>query len=63
MEFYPDIRRFTDEEVCLAMAEETKKIMDFWKYDSTRWAPAEASEILTRSMLDWQSSLALTLRI
>jgi hypothetical protein len=63
MDIYPDIRRFSDEEICNAIAEETKTTMDFWKYNSSGWAPAEAAEILTRSMLDWQSSLACALKI
>jgi hypothetical protein len=52
-----DIPGFTDEQVCDAIAKETKKIMEFWKNNSG-WAPAQSSEILTRSMLDWQISLA-----
>jgi uncharacterized protein (DUF927 family) len=60
---YPDIPGFTDEEICEAIAQETKKIMEFWKNNSKGWAPAEAAEILTRSMLDWQSSLARSLKI
>jgi hypothetical protein len=58
MHSYRDVEDFTDEDVCQAIAKETRDIMDFWKNHSVGWAPAEASEILTRSMLDWQSSLA-----
>ncbi len=61
MDTYRDIAGFTDEEVCKAIAAETRRIMDFWKKHSVGWAPAEVSEILTRSMLDWQSSLAESL--
>src|SRR5260370_41881562 len=63
IDMYPDILSFTDEEICEAIAQETKRIMEFWKNDSAGWAPVEAAEILTRSMLDWQSSLARTLKI
>ena len=62
MSWHRDVHEFTDEEVCQAIAKETREIMDFWKNHSVRWAPAEASEILTRSMLDWQISLAENLR-
>jgi hypothetical protein len=34
--------------------------MDFWKHASG-WAPAEASGLLDKSMLEWQASLALGL--
>jgi hypothetical protein len=61
MDTYRGIAGFTDEEVCKAIAAETRRIMDFWKNHSVGWAPAEVSEILTRSMLDWQSSLAESL--
>jgi hypothetical protein len=63
MDEYPDIRRFTDEQICKAIADETAKIMDFWKNDSDGWAPAEVAGLLTRSMLDRQSSLACALKI
>lgn len=35
-------------------------MMNFWK-DPQGWAPIEAAELLNKSMLEWQSSLALTL--
>jgi hypothetical protein len=63
MDLYPDIERYTDEEICEVIAQETAQIMDFWKNNSTGWAPAEAAAILTRSMLDWQVSLARSLKI
>ena len=62
-EMFPDIKRYTDEELCDVIARETTEIMDFWKYNSEGWVPAEVAHILTRSMLDWQSSLAQTLKI
>ena len=37
--------------------------MDFWQYDSKGWAPTDVSEILGKSKLEWQSSLAEALRI
>ena len=35
-------------------------MMTFWK-SSKGWAPIGAAELLTKSMLDWQSSLAASL--
>jgi hypothetical protein len=58
MNRYPDIAGFTDQQVCKAIAKETREIMEFWKNHSVGWAPDEASKILTCSMLDWQISLA-----
>lgn len=34
-----------------------RRMMEFWK-DAHGWAPIEAAELLTKSMLEWQSSLA-----
>jgi hypothetical protein len=61
MEIDPDINGFTDQQVCEAIERSTCEIMDFWKHNSAGWAPAELTKILTRSMLDRQSSLARTL--
>ena len=58
---YPDIPRLNDQEICKTIAQETTKIMDFWKGNLAGWAPAEAAEILAETMLDWQSSLARSL--
>jgi hypothetical protein len=62
MDTYPDILGFTDDEVCEAIERETASLMGFWRYNSSGWAPAEAAQILTRSMLDWQASLASVLK-
>ncbi len=32
-EMFPDIKRYTDEELCDVIARETTEIMDFWKYN------------------------------
>jgi hypothetical protein len=32
MDMYPDIERYTDEEICEVIAQETTRIMEFWKY-------------------------------
>lgn len=34
-----------------------QSMMGFWK-DAHGWAPIEAAELLNKSMLEWQSSLA-----
>jgi hypothetical protein len=58
-----DVTSFTDADACKAIASETRKIMDFWQYDSKGWAPTDVSEILGKSKLEWQSSLAKAIRI
>jgi hypothetical protein len=63
IELDPDVVDFTDDEVCKAVKRETRKIMDFWNYNSAGWAPKDVSDILARSMLEWQSSLAEALAI
>jgi hypothetical protein len=51
---------YTPDELCRRIATLTGSIMDFWKHASG-WAPAEASGLLDKSMLEWQASLALGL--
>ena len=51
---------YTPDELCRRIATLTGSIMDFWKHASG-WAPAEASGLLDKSMLEWQASLALSL--
>lgn len=51
---------YTYEELCRRIASLTSSIMHFWKH-SSGWAPAEASGLLDKSMLEWQASLALCL--
>jgi hypothetical protein len=55
-----DTMAYAPEELCSRIAVLTGSMMDFWKH-SSGWAPAEASELLGKSMLDWQSSLAVSL--
>lgn len=63
IEIDPDVAGFKDDEVCKAIERETRQIMDFWQYTSAGWAPREVSEILAKSKLEWQSSLAEALAI
>jgi len=46
-----DVASFTDADACKAIARETRKIMDFWQYDSKGWAPTDVSEILENQSL------------
>ena len=55
-----DTLNYTPEELCSRIASLTSSIMDFWKY-SGGWAPARAADLLDKSMLEWQSSLASSL--
>lgn len=48
------------EEVCERIERLTTETMGFWK-SAGGWAPAGAVGILSRSMLDWQSSLSASL--
>ncbi|UCD48862.1 MAG: hypothetical protein JSW27_15155 [Phycisphaerales bacterium] len=57
----PDTFTYTAEELCSRIATLTHSIMDFWN-SSGGWAPAEAYELLNRSMLEWQKSLSSSLR-
>lgn len=56
-----DTLNYSPEELCSRIARLTSSMMDFWKH-SYGWAPAEASGLLDRSMLEWQASLASSLR-
>lgn len=55
-----DPAKLTDEEVCRRIATLTMRMMDFWK-DARGWAPVEAADLMNRSMLEWQASLATSL--
>ena len=55
-----DTLNYTPEELCSRIAKLTRSVMDFWKH-SKGWAPAEASGLLDKSMLEWQVSLASSL--
>ena len=52
-----DIEKFDDVDVCKRIKRLTSGMMNFWK-DCRGWAPMEAVGLLSRSMLDWQTSLA-----
>jgi hypothetical protein len=51
----------TDGEVLERIESLTAGLMGFWK-DVKGWAPAEAADILKGSMLEWQTSLATSLK-
>jgi len=40
----------------------TRRMVDFWS-NAHGWAPVEAAELLSKSMLEWQSSLAECLHL
>lgn len=55
-----DIEDLAIDEVCDRVSRLTTDMMTFWK-SASGWAPAEAAGLLSRSMLDWQASLASSL--
>jgi hypothetical protein len=55
-----DTINYTPEELCSRIAVLTESIMDFWRH-AGGWAPMEASGLLDKSMLEWQTSLAASL--
>ena len=55
-----DTLNYTPEELCRRIATLTGSIMDFWKH-AHGWAPMEASGLLNKSMLEWQTALAASL--
>jgi hypothetical protein len=62
MDAYPKVATFNNEETCTAIFQDNKD-HGILEDHSAGWAPAEAAELLTRSMLEWQSSLAESLKI
>lgn len=54
-----DTLEFDSPELCRRIAKLTGSMMDFWADGG--WAQAEAANLLDRSMLNWQSSLAESL--
>jgi hypothetical protein len=54
-----DTLDYTREELCSRIAVLTGCIMDFW--EDGGWAPLEAAQLLDKSMLRWQASLAKSL--
>lgn len=55
-----DIISLPESEVCERIATLTGQMMSFWE-SPHGWAPIEAADLLNRSMLEWQTSLAATL--
>ncbi len=51
---------FTTEETCARIEKLTTNMMGFWK-SAHGWAPVEAAGLLSKSMLEWQASLSLSL--
>lgn len=56
-----DIDRLNDTEVLIKIEQLTHQQVQFWR-DAGGWAPASAAALLDRSMLDWQASLATSLK-
>lgn len=54
-----DTLNFDAVELCERIAILTRSIMDFW--EDGGWAQGDAATLLNRSMLQWQSSLAMSL--
>ena len=48
-------------EIIKRIAHLVQRMMTFWE-SSHGWAPVEAASLLNKSMLDWQSSLAVSLK-
>lgn len=57
-----DKRKFAAEETVNRIISLTEGLTNFWK-NSDGWAPIEAAELLTKSRLDWQASLARQLKL
>lgn len=57
-----DNSKFPPEETAKRIIRLTEQLNSFWK-NAQGWAPIEAAELLTRSRLDWQLSLARQLRL
>ena len=57
-----DKRKYTTEVTVSRIIRLTEEITDFWK-SPNGWAPLEAAELLTKSRLDWQASLARQLEL
>lgn len=57
-----DKRKYSAEETVKRIIKLTEGLTNFWKSSST-WAPIEPAELLTKSRLDWQASLARQLKL
>ncbi len=53
---------YSDKEVIERIIKLTEGLASFWS-SSNGWAPIKAAELMSKSRLDWQASLARTLRI
>ena len=56
-----NIDSLSDTEVLVAIEKLTHQQVHFWR-DAGGWAPVSAAALLDRSMLDWQASLATSLK-
>lgn len=54
-----DTLSYDADELCSRIARLTKSIMDFWQNGG--WAQGDAARLLDSSMLQWQTSLAMSL--
>ena len=57
MKPFLEAAKMSDIEVCTEISRRTEAMMTFWA-NSKGWAPVEASDLMSRSMLDWQTSLS-----
>lgn len=57
-----DISKFKNEEVIDRIIKLNEGLSNFWS-NSGGWAPIEAAQLLTKSRLDWQSSLSRQLKL
>src|SRR6266487_589359 len=57
-----DKRKYSAEETVKRIIKLTEGLTNFWK-SASAWAPIEAAELLTKSRLDWQASLARQLKL
>lgn len=53
---------YSNEEVIERIIKLTKEICTFWS-NASGWAPKKASDLMSKSRLDWQASLARMLRM
>ena len=56
-----EVLNYSDEETMERIIHLTEELTDFWK-SSNGWAPIKGADLMTKSRLDWQASLARTLR-
>ncbi|MFC0427582.1 hypothetical protein [Chryseobacterium scophthalmum] len=57
-----EVLNYSDEEVIKRIIKLTEGLANFWK-SSHGWAPIKASDLMSKSRLDWQASLARTLNL